>query len=119
MNSSKIKDNVNKELLKIIFDELVYFSKQNNIEPPQKSLCQYEISELVMAGKNIELYQVEYFVKKSDMETDPSDYARTVQFKVVRGKIGKYYWLLDNHPPYQSFRYCVTLDGQLIDEKEC
>ena len=118
-NKYACKGNVDKDLLNVIFNDLVYLSKQNNIEPPQKSLCQYIISKMLMAGKNIELYMVEYFVKKSDMETDPSDYSRVVQFKVVRGKIGKYYFLLDNHPPYQSFRYCIKLDGQMVDEKEC
>lgn len=116
----KCKDNVDSKLLDIIFDDLVYLSKKNNINPPHKNLCTYHISEFDIFGKKMTAYQVYYNVKKSDFDNDTPDYYRNVMFKVAKnGKTVKYYNLLDNHPPYQAFNYCYTFSGQLINENEC
>lgn len=116
------KENVAPEFINKLHSELKYLSQKNNIEEPKKDLCRYNISKIRLnetSPWSTSTHSIEFYVNKSDINTETPLHFRDATISVVRGKMGIAYSLTENHQNPETFSYCVTLMGDIVDLDEC
>jgi len=109
---------VNSQLLGIIYDELKVLADSEKLVQPDPTLCDYKIGTLVLFGKTMTLYTVEYYVspqhRRSCLFNNYCDDTRSMTFKVKNGVLHRQYMLTNVARKLTRFA-CISMKGAVVD----
>lgn len=101
--------NVDDAVLKGMIINLTEISKTLDLTPPQKSLCEYDISTTEMMGQNVTLYGVRFYVDEASWamcrKHDRCLNARMAAFQVVNKALAVQYFVT-NDDNSESHYFC-------------